>query len=78
MKKFLILIIMSIFVSSTAYAIPSLQLWVDGIYDYESETWITYDGVFDLYIIANLDSIEIPDEIFITALIMPSSFRHKR
>jgi len=70
-KKFLILMIMSIFISSTAYAIPSLQLWVDGIYDYETETWITYDGVFDLYVIANLDKIEIPDEIFISMALAP-------
>jgi len=70
-KNLFILIILAMFISSTAFAIPPLQLWVDGTYDYVDETWIIYDNVFDLYVIANLESRDIPDDIFISMALAP-------
>lgn len=61
MKKLLILTIIGLLTSPVANAVPDLQLFVTGDYDWETETWITTSSSFDLYVVSakheNLDVI---------------------
>ena len=54
MKKVLFLIVATLLVSSSAIAVPSLQLFIpDGWYDYGTDTWMTSSSDFDLWVIAS-------------------------
>jgi len=55
MKKVLFLIVAVLLVSSSAIAVPSLQLYIDdpdAWYDYGTDTWMTSSSDFDLWVIA--------------------------
>jgi hypothetical protein len=42
--------------AAPAQAVPKLQLYIDGAtYDTATETWVTTDGTFDLWVIGNVD-----------------------
>ena len=42
--------------ASSAQAVPKLQLYIDGAtYDSSTESWVTTDGTFDLWVIGNVD-----------------------
>jgi hypothetical protein len=42
--------------SSPAQAVPKLQLYIEGAtYDLATETWVTTDGTFDIWVIGNVD-----------------------
>jgi len=56
MKKVLFLIVAVLLVSSSAIAVPSLQLYIDdpdAWYDYGTDTWMTSSSDFDLWVIAD-------------------------
>jgi len=56
MKKVLFLIVAVLLVSSSAIAVPSLQLYIDdpdAWYDYGTDTWMTSSSDFDLWVIAS-------------------------
>ena len=49
MRHVKLLILMSILIGSTAYAVPSLQLFIDGAtYNWNSQTWVTQSGSFEV------------------------------
>ncbi|HBC46489.1 MAG TPA: hypothetical protein DEO84_00440 [candidate division Zixibacteria bacterium] len=53
MRKFLLLTIALLVISSPAFAIPSLQLFINGAtYDWGSQTWVTTGSEFDLYVVS--------------------------
>lgn len=52
MLKNIILFSTALFLlASPSFAIPNIQLFVDGIYDTATETWVVTDGTFDIYVI---------------------------
>jgi hypothetical protein len=52
MKKIILLAVLGILLSSTAQAVPDLQLFIAGAeYNAISETWVTTSGAFDLHVI---------------------------
>lgn len=54
MKSLVLTIIATIFLASTAMAVPSLQLYIPGgEYDIASETWYTTDSDFELWVVAS-------------------------
>ena len=54
MKRTLLILGLVLVVSSGAMAVPSLQLYIDGAtYDPTTETWISFENDFDLYVIGN-------------------------
>ena len=52
MKKLLILMIIGLLTSPVANALPDLQLFVIGDYDWGTQTWITTSSSFDLYVVS--------------------------
>lgn len=53
MRRIFAGILASFLVGTTAYAVPSLQLFIDGAtYDWGSQTWVTHSGGFDLYVVS--------------------------
>ncbi len=67
MKKIVFLITVIFAMSSVAYAVPDLQLFVSGgdgdYYDWVTETWVSMSGVVDLYVIS---ANEIHNDVFIS------------
>ena len=67
MKKIVFLITVIFVMSSVAYAVPDLQLFVSGgvgdYYDWETQSWVSMSGVVDLYVIS---ANEIHDDVFIS------------
>jgi hypothetical protein len=57
MKQFLTAAILTMAMASSAMAVPSLQLYIDGgSYDDLTQTWVTNSNSFDLWVVAaNLD-----------------------
>jgi hypothetical protein len=52
MKKIPLAILATLLIGPPAFAVPTLQLFIDGAtYDNTSETWVTHSGSFDLYVI---------------------------
>jgi len=49
-RKLLVLLLIFCMFPIAAYGVPSLQLKVDGTYDTETETWVTNDNPFTLYV----------------------------
>jgi hypothetical protein len=53
MKKTLITIMVSLLAAPVAYAVPGLQLFIDGAtYDWGSQSWVISDNEFDLYVVS--------------------------
>ncbi len=53
MKKAVLFLIAILMTVPVAYAVPDLQLFIDGAtYDWGTQTWITTSGEFDLYVIS--------------------------
>ncbi len=53
MKIALFSIVILMFLAPCAFAVPGLQLFIDGAtYDWGSQTWITTDNEFDLYVVS--------------------------
>ena len=51
-KALLYIVVMALLSFGSAFALPNLQLFVDGgTYDAESESWVTTSGTFDIYVI---------------------------
>lgn len=53
MKSLVLTVLATIFMASTAMAVPSLQLYIPGgEYDVASETWYTTDSDFEIWVVA--------------------------
>lgn len=67
MKKIVFLITVIFAMSSVAYAVPDLQLFVSGgdgdYYDWVTETWVSMSGVVELYVIS---ANETHNDVFIS------------
>ncbi len=51
-KNLLLFALAALLLSSSAYAVPDLQLFIAGAsYDNATETWVTHTNTFDLYVI---------------------------
>jgi len=63
MKKVLIALTALLFFAPSLFAVPRLQLYIDGAtYDDATETWVTSASTFDLYVIGN----GTYDEVFVS------------
>lgn len=53
MRQVPILVLIFILAASTAYAVPDLQLFINGAtYDRSTQTWVSQSGGFDLYVVS--------------------------
>jgi hypothetical protein len=53
MRHIFLSVLISVSIISTAAAVPSLQLFIDGAtYDWGTQTWVTQSGGFDLYVVS--------------------------
>ncbi len=53
MRRLFLIAVFSLMIGSTAFAVPSLQLFINGAtYDWGSQTWVTTSSSFDLYVIS--------------------------
>jgi len=54
--------------AGSAYAIPVLQIYIDGAtYDTETETWVVTESEFDLWVIGNVDAFGTIYDVKLTA-----------
>ncbi|MEP0827027.1 MAG: PEP-CTERM sorting domain-containing protein [bacterium] len=71
-KKILMTLLAAVLLTSPAFAVPTLQVFVaGGTYDTETETWVVSSSTFDLYIISANEALS--DVIVSMALNLPET-----
>lgn len=60
LKRTLLLAVASTAMAATSYAIPALQVYIPGgTYDASSETWVTSDNEFEVWIVASTEMYDV-------------------
>ena len=71
-----LLVSLAVGFASSAMAIPVLQIYIDGAdYDSTTETWITTDSTFDLWVIGDVDSYGTISDLKLSAAVATTAGR---
>jgi hypothetical protein len=68
MKVCILILLAALLIAPSAFAVPSLQLFIDGAtYDWGSQTWVVTGGSFDLYVVSANQS---KDDVVVSLALM--------
>ena len=71
MKKLILTLAVVMLMSASAFAIPALQLYIDGAtYDTSTETWVATGSSVDLYVVASIDL----ENVIVSAALFPDEY----